>query len=189
MSRTRPVKANNPGSLDYHKEFTSWKPDYATPDNDGRLCCFKTPAHGVKRLLRQIWLYLIPEDKALGTHGWNTPRNFVQHWAPNNDPKANNNESEYAKFIATRLGITVDTPMSVVFHMSLLVRAVGRMEMGIEIEDATNEDGSPWGMSAVRDGMALGRILCMERIQAAKIIPALKSKLAKQLDESACFGL
>ncbi len=111
----RPIRAFNPGSLDWHPEFHTWAEDLADPPHDinkdgipGRVAVFKDELHGTKRLAIQVCRYLLPvnmKQPDISGHGFDTLRKYIGNYAPNNDPKAHNDEANYKASLAARLGL------------------------------------------------------------------------------------
>ncbi len=160
----RPIRACNPGSLDWHPEFHSWAEDLADPPHDtnlngtpGRVAVFVSPTRGTKRLAVQVGRYLMPVGQ--GGHGYDTLRKYISNYAPNNDPKAHNDEASYCRALAMRLGLkdshsiefvpnqygvllptdvehpALDAKLNVAEHLVNLVLGIAHQETGHELGD------------------------------------------------------
>ena len=118
----RSVRSNNPGNIESNS--TDW---VGKTGDDGRFVTFATPAHGVRAMAKTLETY---QDK----HGLTTVNDMINRWAPPNE----NNTSNYANFVAQRMGIDPNQSIDLSKNPELaekMITAMIRMEGGPEAEE------------------------------------------------------
>ncbi len=147
----RPIRCNNPFSIDYHPgPLFAWD-GLVKVRLDNRLCEFIDAKYGIRAGLCQVFKYLTPVSS--GGHGYNTIAKFVAAYAPNDDPKAHNNEDSYCAALEKHLGVTRNTVLSVGIFLVPLVMGVAHEETGYELDKI-------WGADVLLEGISLGKQHC-----------------------------
>jgi len=118
----RSVRSNNPGNIESNS--TAW---VGKTGDDGRFVTFATPAHGVRAMGKTLETY---QNK----HGLTTVNDMINRWAPPNE----NNTTNYANFVAQRMGVDPNQSIDLSENPELaekMVTAMIRMEGGPEAEE------------------------------------------------------
>lgn len=95
----RSIRTNNPGAMNYGPFAQA----AGAVGSDGRLAIFPDMETGYKAHEKLLGVYA---DK----HGLNTIGGIVNRWAPPNVD--NNSTGQYIQFVANKLGVSPDTPLS-----------------------------------------------------------------------------
>ena len=99
MADPRSIRTNNPGAMNYGPFARA----NGAIGSDGRLAIFPDMETGFKA-----------QENLLGTyetkHGLNTVRGIINRWAPPNVD--NNSTDQYTQFVASRLGVSPDSPLT-----------------------------------------------------------------------------
>lgn len=111
----RGIRNNNPGNIE-DGAFARSLPGYA--GSDGRFAIFNDPQAGVQAKTRLLGSYL--------QRGFDTPGEIINRWAP---PSDNNPTDRYASYVANRVGVGVDDPVTA-DQIPLLAQAIGEFENG-----------------------------------------------------------
>lgn len=94
--RTRGIRNNNPGNLEYSKT----NPWVGQTGDDGRFAKFETPEHGIRALGRNLMSYQ--------RQGIDTVSEIINRWAP---PTDKNDTMSYIKAVCEQLGVSADEPL------------------------------------------------------------------------------
>lgn len=116
----RGIRNNNPGNLNFVGQAGAHK----EPGPNGRFAVFATPDAGLKALREQLIRYVYRD-------GVNTVAGIIAKWAP---PSDGNDTHAYATTVATRLGVTVNTPLSPLTpeQLATLMHAIIHVENGTD---------------------------------------------------------
>lgn len=122
-SQPRGLRNNNPGNIE-DGAFARSLPGYA--GSDGRFARFETADAGSQAAPRLLQSYL--------SRGFDTPAEIINRWAP---PSDNNPTEAYAAYVARRVGVGVNDPVSPE-QVELIAQAISEFENGQTVAD----DGS-----------------------------------------------
>lgn len=96
MNLPRGIRNHNPGNIE--RTSDRWIGMAADQSSDARFLVFDRPEHGIRALMRLLINYR-------ERHGLCTVAEIIHRWAP---PSDNNHTSDYAAFVAARLGCDPD---------------------------------------------------------------------------------
>ena len=118
------VEANNPCALRPLGGGARWRGQNGViRNNGGAYCAFAEAVWGVRAGLRNLHTYR-------ARYGLVTPAQVIGRWAPAAD---RNPETAYARFIARRVGVGVNTPIPFEFEkIRRLIAAIIRFECGFD---------------------------------------------------------
>lgn len=111
----RGLRNNNPGNIE-DGPFARSLPGYT--GSDGRFATFNDPQAGVQAKTRLLGSYL--------NRGFDTPAEIIGRWAP---PSDNNPTDRYAAYVANRIGVGLNDPVSP-DQIPALAAAIGEFENG-----------------------------------------------------------
>lgn len=120
----RGIRNKNPGNIDRTTPRTPWQGQLPAGQlTDERFEQFQAPEWGIRALARTLITY---QDK----HGLNTVRGVINRWAPPSE----NDTGAYVAQVASKLGVTPNTPINVHEHrfMLPLVKAIIHHENGMQ---------------------------------------------------------
>ena len=147
----RPIRCQNPFSIDFHPgPLFAWD-GLVAMRTDSRLAEFEEAKFGIRAGVIEVFRYLTPINQ--GGHGLNTIEKFVSAYAPNDDPKAHNDEDSYCSALEKHLGVTRKTSLSVGIFLVPMVMGVSREETGYELDKI-------WGADELLAGISLGKQHC-----------------------------
>lgn len=132
---TRGLRNNNPGNI--RKSGDKWA-GLAAEQPDTAFFTFVSPEYGIRAMARILLNYS-------ANYGLNTVRGIINRWAPPTE----NDTSAYVAHVASKLGVSPDTPINVRTALPVLVPAIIKHENGLNpYSDATILKGIQLALAA-----------------------------------------
>jgi hypothetical protein len=114
------IRLNNPLNV----SALGWQGEVGVYNNPEQEAIFIDTQHGLRAAALNLYTYY-------KSYGLNTIRGIISRWAPSNDPNAKNDPNSYANFVASKVGISADTPFELNgSNIKAIMKAMAIVEQG-----------------------------------------------------------